>query len=218
MPTLIIGITKPISCLAAVIFTLSLATASFAQRGAPAGAGPPPIIGIKREEHSRRASEAKLRSAEMGANAEAENQKHIQAAIKNMKQDFTRIQVLRNDIARNLVARKALDYNLITEQTSEINERANRLNVYIMARAPEDKEPQNTSESRNDEMINSLVKLCKLIDSFTENPALKNAATVDVKEIDQAKKDKARADADLLGIIKLSENIHRKSEKLKTPK
>lgn len=218
MPILIIGITKPISCLAAVIFTLSLATASFAQGGAPAGAGPPPIVSIKRGEHTRRASEAKLRSAEMEADSDAEKQKHIQVAIKNMKQDFTRIQVLRNDIARNLVAHKPLDYNLITEQTSEINERANRLNVYMMAHAPEDKQPQNTSESRNEEMINALVKLCKLIDSFTENPALKNAATVDVKEIDQAKKDKARADADLLGIIKLSENIRRKSESLKTPK
>lgn len=215
MTSLIIGIKKPISCLAAVIFSLSLATASFAQ-SAPSGAGPPPIISIKRGEHTRRASEAKLRSAEMGAEADAENQKHIQAAIKNMKQDFTRIQVLRNDIARNLVAHKPLDYNLLTEQTSEINKRAHRLNVYMMAHAPADKEPHTTSESGNEEMVHALVKLCKLIDSFTENPALKNAAIVDAKEIDQAKKDKAKADADLLGIIKLSENIHRKSESMKT--
>ena len=218
MATLIIDITKPLSSLAAVIFTLSLATASFAQGGAPAGAGPPPITSIKRGEHSRRASEAKLRSAEMEADADAESQKHIQAAIKNMKQDFTRIQVLRNDIARNLVAHKPLDYNLITEQTSEINKRAHRLNVYMMAHAPEDKKPHNTSQSRNEEMVDALVKLCKLIDSFTENPALKKAATVDVKEIDQAKKDKAKADADLLAIIRLSDGIHRKAESLKTPK
>jgi len=218
MPTLVIGIKKPISCLAAVVFTLSLTTASFAQGGAPAGSGPPPIVSIKGREHTRRASEAKLRSAEMAADADAENQKHIQAAIKNMKQDFTRIQVLRNDIARNLVAHKPLDYNLLTEQTSEINKRAHRLNVYMMAHAPEDKEPHITAESGNEEMVDALVKLCKLIDSFTENPALKNAATVDAKEIDQAKKDKAKADADLLRIIKLSEHIHRKSESLKTPK
>src|SRR5688500_9708603 len=155
MPTLIIGITKPISCLAAIIFTLGLATASFAQGGAPAGAGRPPIVSIKRGEHTRRASEAKLRSAEMGAEADAENQKHIHAAIKNMKQDFTRIQVLRNDIARNLVAHKPLDYTLLTEQTSEINKRAHRLNVYMMAHAPEDKEPHTTSESGNEEMVHA---------------------------------------------------------------
>jgi hypothetical protein len=115
------------------------------------------------------------------------------------------------------VAHKPLDYNLIREQTSEINKRAHRLNVYMLAHAPEDKE--NTSPSdQGEEMIESLVKLCKLIDSFTENPALKNAATVDAKEIDKAKKDKARADADLLAIIKLSEKIQKRSENLKTPK
>ena len=209
--------TKLLGCVAAAIFTLSLATPSFAQGGASQGAEHPPIISIKRGEHGRRASEAKLRSAEMEADAEAENQKHIQAAITNMKQDFTRIQVLRNDIAHNIVAHKSLDYNLITEQTSEINKRAHRLNVYMMAHAPEDKD-HTSSSGQSEEMIESLVKLCKLIDSFTENPALKNAATVDAKEIDKARKDKAMADADLLAIIKLSGSIHRKAESLKTAK
>ena len=61
------------------------------------------------------------------------------------------------------------------------------------------------------------MKLCKLVDSFTENPALKNAATVDAKEIDKVKENKARADQDLLAIIKLSERIKKKSDSLKTP-
>jgi hypothetical protein len=205
-------------CLAAGIFTLSLAAPSLAQSGAPPGAGPPPIISIKREEHGRRASEAKLRSAELEAGAEAESQKHIQAAIANMKQDFTRIQVLRNDIARNLIARKPLDYNLITEQTAEINKRAHRLNVYMLAHAPEDKETKDPSDLKSEEMSGALVRLCKLIDSFTDNPALKNAATVNSKEIEKAKEDKARADRDLLAIMKLSESIHKKSDGLRTPK
>jgi hypothetical protein len=66
-------------------------------------------------------------------------------------------------------------------------------------------------------LISALVKLCKLVDSFTENPALKNAATVDAKEIDKVKENKARADQDLLAIIKLSERIKKKSDSLKTP-
>lgn len=166
----------------------------------------------------RRASEARLRSAEMEAGAEAENQKHIQEAITNMKQDFTRIQVLRNDIARSLVARKPLDYSLITEQAAEINKRAHRLNVYMLARANESKQQSDPPDLKSEEMINALVKLCKLIDSFTENPALKNAATVQAKEVEKAKEDKARADGDLLAIMKLSERIHKKSDSLKTPK
>ena len=217
MKSRMISVSEVAGCLAAGIFALSLATPSFGQGTAPPGAGPPPIISIKREEHVRRASEAKLRSAEMEASAEAENQRHIQAAITNMKQDFTRIQVLRNEIARNLVAHKPLDYNLITEQTAEINKRAHRLNVYMLAHAPEDKEQKIPSDLKSEEMIDALVRLCKLIDSFTENPALKNAAMVDAKTVEKAKEDKARADADLLAIMKLSESLHKKSDSLRAP-
>jgi len=53
--------------------------------------------------------EGRLRSAEVDAGTEEKNQKLLQTAIANMKEDFTRIQVLRNDIARNLIARKPLD-------------------------------------------------------------------------------------------------------------
>ncbi len=214
----VISLIRPAGYFAAGLVTLSMAAPSLAQGGAPAGAGPPPIISIKREEHGRRSSEAKLRSVEMEADAEAESQKHIQAAITNMKQDFTRIQVLRNNIARHLVARKPLDYNLVTEQTGEINKRAHRLNVYMLAHVPEHKEPDPTFDLKSEEMVESLVKLCKLIDSFTENPALKNAATVDAKNVEKAKTDKAKADGDLLAIIKLSNRIHKKSDGLRTPK
>lgn len=207
--------------LTAGIFVLGFAVASMAQGGsassAPPGAGPPPNINPKAEERTRQASEARLRSAEMGAGEEAENQKRIQTAISNMKEDFARIQVLRNDIARNLVAHKPLDYRIVNDQTTEINKRAHRLNVYMLAKAPE-KEQHSTADLEGDEMIGALVKLCKLIDSFTENPALKNAATIDAKETEKVKEDKAKADGDLLAIIKLSERIHRVAEDLKEPK
>ena len=222
MKSRMISVNKLAGCLAAGIFALGLAIPTFAQGRAPAGpppgAGPPPIINPRVDDRVRQANEARLRSAEMEAAAEAENQKHIQAAIANMKQDFTRIQVLRNDIARNLVAHKPLDYNLITEQTAEINKRAHRLNIYMLARAPEDKEQNNPSDLKSEEMIGALVKLCKLIDSFTENPALKNAATVDAKGIEKVKEDKAKADEDLLAIIKLSESIQKTSDSLKAPR
>jgi hypothetical protein len=203
--------------LTACIFIMGLAVHTLAQGagGAPPGAGPPPIISIKRGEQSRQASEARLRSAEMDAGELAENQKRVLAAIANMKQDFTRIQVLRNDIARNLVAHKPLDYSLITEQTGEISKRTHRLNVYMLAHAPENKEPVIASDLESEDMIGALVKLCKLIDSFTENPALKHASTINAKGSEKAKEEKAKADADLLAIIKLSEGIQKKSDSLK---
>jgi hypothetical protein len=222
MKSRMISVKQLAGCLTAGIFGLGLAIPTFTQGrtpvGRPPGAGPPANINPKAGDRVRQATEARLRSAEMATGEEAENQKRIQAAIVNMKQDFTRIQVVRNDIARNLVAHKPLDYSLIKEQTAEINKRAHRLNIYILARAPENKEPNNPSDLKSEEMIDALVKLCKLIDSFTENPALKNAAMVDAKEIEKAKEDKAKADRDLLAILKLSESIQKKSDSLRAPK
>lgn len=205
--------------LVAGVFLLGLAGSTLAQRapGPPAGAGPPPNNNPNLEDRSRRVDESRLRSAEKDVGAEETKQKRLHAAILNMKEDFARIQVLRNDIARNLVAHKPLDYRLVSEQTAEINKRASRLNVYMRARLAEEKEQNDSAEFKSEELIGALVKLCKLIDSFTENPALKNAAAVNSKEIDKAKEDKANADRDLLAIIKLSGNIKKKSEHLRTP-
>ena len=197
-------------------FSLCLAGATMAQ-GKPAGAGPPPNNNPNLDDRIRQVDESRLRSAEMDVGTEEKNQKLLQAAIANMKEDFSRVQVLRNDIARNLVTRKPLDYKLVSEQTTEINKRASRLNVYMRARAAEDEKQNNSPELKSEEMIGALVRLCKLIDSFTENPALKNAATVDAHEIAKAKEDKAHADRDLLAIIKLSASIQKKSENLRTP-
>jgi hypothetical protein len=200
------------------IIVLAAAMPAAAQGGPPPGAGPPLDPNPMREERERQTSEARLRTAESGAAEDAEKQKLIRLAIANVKQDFTRIQVLRNDIARNLVARKALDYNLITEQTAEIRKRAQRLNVYMSARDPENKEEDTPLEVTSEEMIDALVRLCTLIDSYTENPALKNAATIDVKQNENSKKERAKADQDLLAIIKLSDSIHKKSDSLREPK
>lgn len=197
------------------IVSLCLAGTAAAQ-GKPAGAGPPPNNNPNLDDRARQVDEGRLRSAEMDAGTDEKNQKLLQAAIANMKEDFTRIQVLRNDIARNLVTHKPLDYQLISEQTAEINKRTSRLNVYMRAHDA-DGEKQNDSEAlKNDEIVGALVRLCKLIDSFTENPALKNAATVDSKDVAKTKENKANADRDLLAIIRLSDSLRKQSEKLKT--
>ena len=201
----------------AAVFVLSLAGVAWAQ-GPPPGMGPPPNHDAKAADRGRQLSEGSLRRAELDAAAGSKSEKEVEAAIGRMKGDFTRVQVLRNAIARNLVARTPLDYLLISQQTGEINKRANDLNTYILARAPEGNEQNNPVELQTEEMVGALVKLCKLIDSFTENPALKQAGTVDVKEVDRVKEDKARADKDLLAIIKLSETIRRKADSLRIPK
>ena len=200
--------------LAGAILSLCLAGTAAAQ-GKPAGAGPPPNNNPNLDDRARQVDEGRLRSAEMDAGTDEKNQKLVQAAIANMKEDFTRIQILRNDIARNLAAHKPLDYQLISEQTAEINKRASRLNVYMRAHDANGEKENDSGELKNDETVSALVRLCKLIDSFTENPSLKNAATVDSKDVAKAKENKANADRDLLGIIKLSDSLRKQSEKLK---
>jgi hypothetical protein len=201
--------------LAIASFSLCLFGTATAQK--PAGVGPPPNNNPNLDDRIRQVDEGRLRSAEMDVGAEEKNQKLVQAVIANMKEDFTRIQVLRNDIARNLVAHKPLNYQLISEQSTEINRRASRLNVYMRAHVADDKKEDDSDELKNDEIISALVRLCKLIDSFTENPALKNAMTIDSKDVAKAKENKANADRDLLAIIKLSSRLRKQSDSLRAP-
>jgi len=200
--------------LAASVFSLCL-TGTAAAQGKPAGVGPPPNNNPNLDDRARQVDEGRLRSAEVDARTDERNQKLVQAAIANMKEDFTRIQVLRNDIARNLVAGKPLDYQLISKQTAEINKRASRLNLYMHAHDADGEKENDSEELKDDEIVSALVRLCKLIDSFTENPALKNAATIDAKDVVKAKENKANAGRDLLAIIKLSNSLRKQSEKLK---
>ena len=212
----VVDVKKLVGVLVVAIFSLCLASSTRAQ-GPPAGAGAPVNNNPKSMDRERQVDQSKLRTAEMNAVIDDQNQKRLQAAIVNMKEDFTQIQVVRNDIARGLVARKPLDYQLVSEQTAEINKRARRLNVYMRAQVPDDEKQDNPSAVKSEEMIGALVRLCKLIDSFTESPALKNAAMINATEIDKAKEDKAKADRDLLAIMKLSESLHKRSDSLKGP-
>ena len=201
----------------AAVFTFGLASVTLTHaQGKPAGVGPPANNNPNLDTRQRQLDENRLRSAELNVSAEEGNKKRLEAAILNMKEDFTRIQILRNDIARNLIAQKPLNPKLLSEQTAEINKRASRLNVYMRAHTEEEKE-SDSPELKSEEMVDALVRLCKLIDSFTENPALKNAATVDSKEVGKARENKANADRDLLAIIKLSSSLQKKSDSLKAP-
>jgi|ERR1043166_3768497 hypothetical protein len=200
------------------VFSLCLmGTALSQQGGPPPGAGPPANINPNIDARERQDDENRLRGAEIHANTESAREKLMEVAIANMKEDFSRIQILRNDIARNLIAQKPLNYKLLSEQTVEINKRASRLNIYMSGHRAEDEKENDLPELKSEDMVDALVRLCKLIDGFTENPALKNAATVNAKEIDKAKENKANALRDLLAIIKLSGSLQKKSESLRQP-
>jgi hypothetical protein len=204
---------------AGVFLAVTTVSAAMGQGGPPAGSGMPGNNNPKIEGQERKMSEERLRSAEMNAAVDNKNQQRLEASLAKMKEDFTRIQVVRNQIARSLVARIPIEYGLVSHQTEEINKRANRLKTYMIARASDAKENEQKDLATlgTGDMTRALVQLCKLIDDFVENPALKNAASIDAQRLDKAKSDKVKADRDLLGIIELSNKIQRSADKLLEP-
>jgi hypothetical protein len=200
------------SCLgASVLVLLVFASAVPAQTGR---VSPPTVKDPKGDTLERQNREATLRSAEVGVAVEKTDQRRIDAAIEQIKEDFRHIQIVRNEIVRNILANKPLDYRLISEEAGDVRKRADRLKTSLAAPAGEEtaKSQKNEVDFNDQDMKSVLVRLCKLIDSFVENPVLKTPGITDAQ---QSKK----AASDLLNIIDLSGNIKRSADKLnKTPK
>ncbi|HVG22165.1 MAG TPA: hypothetical protein VNI02_24225 [Blastocatellia bacterium] len=195
-----------ICCLAAAISLLmARSITSLAQQPGP----PPGPIDPKSASRQREVRETILRNAEVGAEVEKRDQRRIEAAIEQVKQDFKQIQIIRNEMVRDLLANKPLDYKSISDKAGEINKRADRLKAYLMPPAPDDKEKnqKSPSEFNNEEMKGALVQLCNRIAVFIENPVLKTPGINDVEQ-------SAKAGGDLLSIIQLSSNIKRSADRL----
>jgi hypothetical protein len=69
--------------------------------------------------------------------------------------------------------------------------------------------PKGPAEFDQTGMKGALVRLCKMIDRFVENPSLKNPDLADAQQTVQAGRD-------LLTIMELSGNVKRSAEKLKS--
>jgi hypothetical protein len=166
------------------------------------------------EVRERTRREAQLRSAEILQPADKKNQSVPAIPLKQMADDFKQIQILRNSVVRQLLADKPLDYKFITDETIAINKRAVRLAEHLQnaGAAPEKKEETTPTEITDDKIKDALVKMCKRIDSFTENPSFKNPEVLDLKEAERAR-------GDLREVVRLSSNISKSAERLnKTPK
>jgi hypothetical protein len=193
-------------CLAAAISAL-IVTANAVQ--ALQTPRPPGDRDARREDRQRELREKRLQTLDMRQVLQQRDQARIDAAIKQIKDDFKQIQIIRNEMVHNLVANKSLDYKLILNEAAEINKRADRLKTFLMPPDAEanDKDTKDHVEFTNDEMKGALVQLCNRIANFIENPVLKSPGTVDVEQ-------STRAGGDLLVIIELSGNIKRSAEKL----
>jgi hypothetical protein len=157
----------------------------------------------------RRQHETQLRSAEMVGPGKTVDTRDLEAAAKQMREDFKGIQVMRNNVVRHLVSEKPLDYKFIASETEGINKRASRLKAHLTRESVEGekKEESKQVELGDNQMTDALVTMCKRIDSFTENPAFKLPDVVDAAQ-------SAKAGRDLQDIILLSGGIVKLAEKL----
>lgn len=207
-----VNFTQPLSrMLASAIMLIGLYCTSAAQQSQPARPpGAPTVKDPQLDTLERQNREATLRSAELPVAIEAIDQKRIAAALQQMKEDFRRLQIVRNDVARSVLANKPFDYRTVSEETGEINKRADRLKTYLMPKAvADDKSNPSTPEAdfTGDQMKGELARLCHLIDSFVENPALKSSGTVEAKQA-------TKLIQDLNGIVRLSQTLKRSAEHL----
>jgi len=189
---------------------ITLATVSAAAQQGPAPG--PPAPGNRdpmAEARERQQREAQLRSAEMVVGAKPLDRRAAEAAAERMRDDFRNIQLLRNQVVRHLQSNQPLDYKFIVDKTGEINKRAARLKSHLVREVPggEKKEPEKPAEIADDQLTDALVRMCRRIDSFTENPVFKQPDVVDVEQ-------SAKAGRDLLEVIRLSAGLNRLAERL----
>jgi hypothetical protein len=182
---------------------LSAAAAACAAQGGmpvsvPSDARVDPAAERIRDEQRR---EMQLRGT--GTGAARADERSVKAAADQLNEDFKRIQVIRNDIAH------ALKVEGVSGQAAEVRKRALRMQTYLALRDREADERSAAAhaEAGDDRVKDSLVRLCKRIDSFVANPRFTSPDVVDVDAT-------ARARRDLLEIIALSGEIKSGAERL----
>lgn len=131
----------------------------------------------------------------------------IQQAVEELQEDFTRLQMLNLEFVKSINTPK-LDYKFIATSAAEINKRADRLKDNLDLPDPNGvKSEAAASASTELEMKKSMLRLGKLIYSFTHNPFFKEASVVNDNAV------QARRELD--EIIDVSKQIKVDSEKLK---
>jgi hypothetical protein len=133
------------------------------------------------------------------------DERQVKALMAQTEEDFTRILTLHNEIARALSAKQDLNYHFVSEATAEIRKRASRVQSTLALHLTSDDAP--VKEHSDEEMKDSLIKLCKEIRSFVTNPIIQNPNTVDAEQLPRARRD-------LESLIQLSGIIKKDADKL----
>jgi hypothetical protein len=132
-----------------------------------------------------------------------------QLAFAQISEDFMRIQVLNNSLALMVSRGGPLDLKLVIKSAAEIRKRAARLKDNLALPAPE-KDSRNSKTEIGEEpeqLKASLSALDELVLRFVGNPGFQSVNVVDAQLSVQARRD-------LEGIIALSDQVRKSSEKL----
>jgi hypothetical protein len=137
--------------------------------------------------------------------------RRLQALTAQLEEDFKRILTLHNEIVRATSGDKTLDYHFVSDATAEIRKRAGRLQNTLVLKSESGYRDHEKRPKFNDAQVrDSLITLCKYIESFASNPVIESPGTVDARQ-------SARADSDLSAIIELSGGIRKSAERLSKP-
>ena len=141
---------------------------------------------------------------------EAVDPKRVAAITAQVKEDFERILTLHNQVGHAISGDQPLDYAFVSDATAEIKKRASRLQTTLALQRldTDERDPQKPTSFKDAEVKAALVKLCRQIESFVQNPIIATPGTVDLQQL-------ARARRDLQSVIDLGDHIRKAAERLK---
>jgi hypothetical protein len=164
--------------------------------------------------HNDQMREMEMKRLENMRGGRADNSPAGRLALEQIGEDFRRMQIVNNELMRATFsggATRGLDYERISKASAEINHRATRLRANLQLPSPAHDASQESAEREiagEKEMRSSLLSLDELIMGFVNNPAFRKQDVLDTQH-------SARASRDLSVIIKLSQKIKQRAEKLK---
>ncbi len=199
--------TRKVAGLLAAVCTIFLSEGlSLAQ----AGSRPYPV-GRRVEELNR---QTELYDREERSRSEKKDEpgdrKRTRAAAVQVREDFGRIQIIYNEIVLAMSAGKTLDDNFISDALEGINKSASRLrsNLALPRIDDKDKHQKKRNGVAEVKLKTSLTLLCAHISNFVTNPLFESTGALDVQL-------SIKASRDLNEIIELSDNLKKKTGKLK---
>jgi hypothetical protein len=163
--------------------------------------------------HADQMREMEIKRLEDARFGRADNPQTARYVLEQIGEDFRRMQIANNEMMRATFARGAaqpLDFERISKSTAEITRRAVRLrtNLELPDQGGDNSRDAGHEIAGEKELRASLLSLDKLIMDFVNNPAFRERGVLDAQRA-------ARANRDLSAIIKLSQKIKQRAEKLK---